>query len=990
MDGTDLRQIRVVRQGIDVCKQQQTEDTFQLRDFYGAGDTGGGDTFLPGPCQHNTKFACVFLPCAVPLFYIGGEMLFGSAIFCILIMYLIDSTSRTKRSSLVAYVLSVLIFQLSVMYCLIPFLWKSVFNLGLIFIYNVFIVLSGGVGLLQFKQIQHEEPEFIMNMEYILYISYPIVGQLTLTSVSGNVFSWSVAPFFCIIFGFLFLQFFYPPSRSSFMHQNIVHRAGEERPPERFILSSLEKTLLLVNLVTVPGSMFIVINFLELLHLITWLKLLLCGLLPVFLCTCLDIKEEIEFLELSKDTVAKVKLGSGLGSLMLLGIMLMPSGTVRVHMLLVIIGNVICCVLIGITSGRERWKTYHHILYAAFTIVSLLGLCTLPWSLVYKFSFFSIPLWGINLLLGIVTCLSVLCVFVASGPNREWLNPLLVTQSLVFVLCENVLAMEKLYPVYFLVGTLLFAGYIAERLQSVGRIHSQSMLLCIAIHGSKLPLCLSMTLPFTQTASALLPSIVLMSPSTLMFLFTFIVSKIIEAPKDLTLNEGLKLCVASGIATVGAYDVVLLPLWFMMTYRIPSPADVLAGVLFIWGALCLKLSHMHFSHNLFLKRLNVLVMCVSVVLEIIQPDLNAYRVLQGFVVYIVSLFYPAFTIDNVLLSEAVVLPWLILIAVSVLIAVLTKVITMEQAPWSQRVTIAVLIGLAPGLKASSMMLPLFRPPFVCLLFGIASAITFYLLSTSWKPIHGQAPVNLSHPFLLLSGCFLACVLSETLTSTRLDLRKGPDKPSQVPSSLLYHLGLYLVLGLGLKRDAVAQEESLEEKKGKLPTGLVLQSFSFFSNISIIISFFLALLCSPSDYWELWITLAVILLLFLSPEGTPYIQGVRLRFPPALPATVALAVCMSSRTVTEALPTQHTWFSVTGYVLEMMVLVCSLPTYVVLAHALWRAGEISLLEQQLVMFTAPSNVVLLVYCSTLSARILGFAGTVAVYWLFYYVDIIESK
>ena len=41
---------------------------------------------------------------------------------------------------------------------------------------------------------------------------------------------------------------------------------------------------------------------------------------------------------------------------MLLCIMLMSSGTVRVHMLPVIIGNVICCVLIAITSGRERWK----------------------------------------------------------------------------------------------------------------------------------------------------------------------------------------------------------------------------------------------------------------------------------------------------------------------------------------------------------------------------------------------------------------------------------------------------------------------------------------------------------------------------------------------------------------------------------------------------------------------------------------------------------
>lgn len=71
----------------------------------------------------------------------------------------------------------------------------------------------------------------------------------------------------------------------------------------------------------------------------------------------------------------------------------------------------------------------------------------------------------------------------------------------------------------------------------MGRIHSQSMLLCIAIHVSKLPLCFSMTLPFTPTASVLLPRIVLMSPSTVMFLFTFVVSKVFEAPKDLTLNE---------------------------------------------------------------------------------------------------------------------------------------------------------------------------------------------------------------------------------------------------------------------------------------------------------------------------------------------------------------------------------------------------------------------------------------------------------------------
>lgn len=42
---------------------------FQVHDIQNARDVG----FIPGPCQHNRKFACVFVPCAIPLFYIGGE-----------------------------------------------------------------------------------------------------------------------------------------------------------------------------------------------------------------------------------------------------------------------------------------------------------------------------------------------------------------------------------------------------------------------------------------------------------------------------------------------------------------------------------------------------------------------------------------------------------------------------------------------------------------------------------------------------------------------------------------------------------------------------------------------------------------------------------------------------------------------------------------------------------------------------------------------------
>lgn len=984
MNEPELRhvQIRVVNGDNELRVQNTVQDVNNTRDV----------SFVPGPCQHNKKFACVFVPCSVPLFYIGGELLFGTAVFCLLVVYLVDNTSKSRRSSLVAYVLSVLIFQLISIYCLVPFLWKSIFNLGLLFIYNVFIVLSGGVGLLQLKQIQHEEPEFVMNMEYVLYVSYPIVGELTLSAVAGNLFSWPVAPFFCSLFGFLFLQIFYPPSRSSFCYHTIVHQAGEKSwPPESFILSSLEKTLLLFNLVTVPSSMFIVINFWGFLHFLTWVELLLCGILSVFFCTCLDIREEMEFLEFSKENVTRVKIGSGVGSVVLLCVILVWSGSVAIHVLPVMIANVVCGVLIWITSGKEKWKMYHSVLYTVLTILSLLWLFLIPWSLSYQFQLFSIPLWVVNVLIGLVSCLSVICVYKSSGTDSEWLNVLLVIHSVGFVLCEHVLAVEKLYPVYFLVGTMLLTCYMCGRLYNAGKLHLQSVSLCIAIHGSKIPLCLSLILPYQPTASVLLPSLLLVSPTVLMFLFTFVVCKVIQAPGDLSRNEALTLYIALVIATVAAYDVLILPLWFMMTHRIPSSADIAAAVVFIWGALFFKLSYQHFLHKLVLKRLNVLFLCASVLLEILQPDFNLYRILQALVVYMVSLFYPVFNTEKLLLSESIVLPWLILIALLTLIAVLTKVINLELCSWSQRVAIAVLIGLTPGLQASAVMVPVFRPPLFCLLFGISSSVTLHLLVVSWKPVFGEEAVKLSLPYVLLGSSLLACLISESLTSIGPSSHKGSNKSSPGSPSLLYHLCLHLVLGLGMKRHSVPQKESLEEKKAsKLPSGLLLRSCSFFSNISLLTSFVLALLCAPSDYWELWMTCAILSLLFLRPEGIPYIRGARFQYSPALPAAVALALCMYPRTVINALPIQSSWLSILGYAFEMAMLLCSLPTSVILMRALWRFGEISLVDQQLVMFTAPSNLALLIYSSTLSARILGFVGIGAVYWLFYDVKITVNK
>ena len=53
--------------------------------------------------------------------------------------------------------------------------------------------------------------------------------------------------------------------------------------------------------------------------------------------------------------------------------------------------------------------------------------------------------------------------------------------------------------------------------------------------------------------------------------------------------------------------------------------------------------------------------------------------------------------------RSIVLSWFILIALTVLIAVLTKAITLEQLSWSQRVVVASLVGVVPGLKSSALV-----------------------------------------------------------------------------------------------------------------------------------------------------------------------------------------------------------------------------------------------------------------------------------------------
>ncbi|XP_048578755.1 uncharacterized protein LOC5509849 [Nematostella vectensis] len=979
---TDLRQIRV-------SGEQVTEVGLPpISSTAGSKDEG---IYSSGPCLHNKKFACVFIPCVTPLLFIAGELLFGVSVLCLIGVYLVSNAAKYRKSTIVAYVLAVICIQLTTVYCLFPYIWQSVFNVGLLFIYNVFIVLSGGVGLLQFKQMQHEEPEFTVHLEYILFISYPIVGQFVMTSVSALVMGWWAAPFFCILYGFLFIQVFYPPSKPSFVYQMSVHKVGQDTIQDRYIIGQMEKTLFLFNLISVPGSMFIVIYLLEFVHLITWVKLLLCGVLPVFLCTCLDSGEVMDFLEFSPRTVTKGRWASGLSSLLIMTILMWTTGVISIKAVPVLMGSCFVGLAMGITANSHKHRVYHVGTCAVMAVIHVIGL----WSLVWNLGLLALPPSLVLLLTGLSAAsgLSVAAVYLSSRNSKQVFGLVLLMQSLGFVLCEHALLEKALYTAHYGLISGAIMLYLVYRLYTVDSIEWRVAWLCGSLHCSKLASLLASLLPpQALSQSFLAPPLWNSSPSLLSFVFALVTSKILVFTEEKSIStwKGAKLCAVLLLSVGCVYDTLVLPIWLYTTHRWPSMADAAGAILFMTGTLCLKISLMQLSHHLDAKRANILLLCGAVLVEIVQPEFNPVKICWGAGVYFTSLLLPYDYGTKLLLAEDMTIPWLLLVAFLVSLAVLVKLVRLEQLSVRAWAVVSVMIGGPVGLKAASVILfPYHRPQLTTLLYAGSSSLAVFVLVSSWCNHGNQSLKARGLCYMALIGSLVFSLLLESSIETkRRKAHMSEDRDSLVPwisPCASHHVAMHLVLALALKSEGPFTRQSLEDKKEKLPPVSAALCSSLLANISVLVTCALALLSTPTDYWELWVTsCAAVLTSLLRPEGVVLSDLRPLKSSPALPIALLLPVCLYIGTIRAAWPSSSSALAVIGFLCEMLILHLSLPSHYSLVHALWRR-EIPLVAQRAAVFTAPACVALVVYGSTLAGRIMGFLGVCSIYYVFTYVN-----
>ncbi|XP_031566432.1 uncharacterized protein LOC116301502 [Actinia tenebrosa] len=997
---TELRQIRVMSREEDEIEELGSVVTEEEEE--GVKDSV---IFNPGSCLHTKKFACVFIPCVLPLFYLAGEMLFGVSVLCLMGMYLVEHTSKSKKSSIVTSVISVLALQLTILYSLLPYIWKSLFNIGLVFIYNVFLVLSGGVGLLHLKQLQYEEPGFVVYLEYILFVSYPLTGQFVIC----------------------------------------------------YILGPMEKTLFFFNMLSIPGSMFIIIYLLEFLHLVTWLKLLLCGVFPVFLCTCLDSKEVMDFLDFPSKRVSQVRWLSGLLSLFLVLVIMWSSGVLSFKVIPVLIGSAVLGLVMGISAKTAESKV-HHVSSLLFVFLHVFSLWTVVFNVGNLFITPSVHNLLLILLMSSLAVLSAMAVVMSNNTKKLHFSLVLILQSIGMVICEHLLLGQQLYSVHYALLTGLITIYVTARLYIVGVASWHVAWLCSSIHCSKLFMCIYFFLPqHALEQGFLLPNILRVNPTSLGLLFSLVVLRLLifYDEKTVSLTEGVKMCFGIGAGLFLVYDSLILPLWLVLTNQWPSTADAAATLLLLWGLLCLKVSLVQLSHNLDARKLNIVLLCGGVLVEFVQPEFNPFKVCWSFVVYFVSLIWPLQGWES-LLAEDQCLPWLLMISAITALVVLVKLIRVEQYSILGRMMISFLVGFPIGLKTASLLLPLHRPPFLCLSYGLASTLVIFLLVSSWTEVVTSHRVyrGIGTPLVQSeSSNFVECIIIHLLYSIKSHLalealfrghlseysremsiqyhihfrfsyypipfrysyvglivsllisfflESSMDKNSQTSQRgtehrgllasspfLVYHLVLHLILAISLMKEAPPSRESLEDTKGKMPPTTALLSSSFLANISVMLSCALGLMCTPDQYWELWVSLCTCIFLLWRPEGFSIYDARRINISPALPACVFLCLSLYVGTIISAFPTSTGILSSIGFCLEIIFLHCALPTYYGLAHALWKK-EMPLALQQWVVFCAPANVVLLFYCSTLAGRVLGVLGIASTYWIFFNVECNDFK
>ncbi|XP_071501896.1 uncharacterized protein [Diadema antillarum] len=431
------------------------------------------------PFLYNWHVLPVALPGVVFVTAMTGELLLTILTVGALLIYLMLS-GGAERNAVIAYICIFIAAQMSALYSCLPLVWISPVNAPLLVLLNMFLVMTGGWGLVQMKFFIADQPILAQTIETGLFSLYPVVSLGLTTWLASYLISVRFAVYLAIFYGFLLMRIFMTPATSSFHKLNPQWKRKQ-------ILEDAEVAAVLIVYSVLPISLFFLSHVMAFLQgsVSAMMELVLVALLPPFLITFIQLRSIYEKCNITPEQVSLARRTAGLCVLLLPCLILHQSGISAATIWL--LPTVTCYTLLGfsLSRGNHFWVGTALIAMLTACLSIFVILSAVPVTI-------DILLISPHLLVVIliINALAVLACVLSAGTGKKYsayFSLCLLLQSVVFVHSESLLLARDLYSPPLALLTTLVQFYTITRLNTVRKLTKQIHWLICSVHAMKLP-----------------------------------------------------------------------------------------------------------------------------------------------------------------------------------------------------------------------------------------------------------------------------------------------------------------------------------------------------------------------------------------------------------------------------------------------------------------------------------------------------------------------
>lgn len=777
------------------------------------------------------------------------------------------------------------------------------------------------------------------------------------TWVLAMLFGMMSIPYSVATAGLVSLSLFASPLKSSFAKPNTPTNTG--------VIQHWSMVLIYILLeLTVPGLLYFTLIHNE--SVLSWLVLCLLVMTPLFILTLLESQGILTLLCLGSRLIRVLRWLSGTVVMVLLSmIVLLSQSSSHLPLLLIPLSFATFALITSLdhtpsttTTSSSQPHTITTLTLA--TITALLASSTfifLPWSISHSFSFISLPLSIVQLLIWCITMVTIAMVIF----HNQLTPNIWILFNIVFVIVEYILCYDGMYLPYLALTTATMATVLFWRLHTVGLIPINSCLVICSVHMTKL----SLLLPTSPTLLHTSP----ITNSVAIFLLCFLLLRLSILQSQATSISYGQLLVYCGLFCSGlllCMDSLLTPLWMSFTHQPPSSASLIATIVTMtalymnYGLTRVRPSE---TGGRYLYSDPPCLILMSLLLFIFQPEFDPQQFGEAFFIVLTGSDETSKGLSAIVTSELLLAAWGQLLSWCVFLTAGFVLVTMVMyKPLVS--TLSTILGVFLGAMATIILLT--TPP--SLLYTIIGGCTGCLLGRAYAtpPTRNRRSLVDNIIYIVLVVTMMAVFIMEYLNTSHVYiLNLHWFHRVSVPCTRL-GMGIFASIALAFR---IKMNQCGEQSYVAMA-----------ANTSCLLFYIFALFNPLHIQYEVSVVLSSLIFLLLQPDGyllPSTISTTLFLAPSLLMASSVLYILAGHRVILKTLSvlTNGVSMFLATRCLELVCLLGSLPGQAVFIYYLWSGKQLHLSIPQMILYILP-NAFLPQFGGTPSSTILGIMGVLA--------------